>query len=101
MGVQITMPRFSGSYDHLPPDTEYVILLAYQAEQEVIQAIGIGEVNQHIVTSISPLPYRSLDYIGYAVVLHDQQALLKAVAEGKLSLIEAVAELQSSNGGGQ
>ncbi len=94
ISVQITMPQFDGGYDYLPPDTEYVILLGYHPEREVIEALGIGQVNNHIVTSIEPLPYRSLDYIGYTLLSTEHQALLKSVAQGHISLMQALAELQ-------
>lgn len=99
--VRIVMPMFDGSYDYIPPGTDYVVLLGYQPDREVIEAVGIGQVNQHIVTSTEALSYTSLDYIGYTMVLPQQQTLLKDVAEGRKTLQQLMAELQSINQGDQ
>jgi len=94
VGIDIKMPALRGSYDYLPNDMAYVVLLGYNAEREVIEPIGIGKVENYRITSVGKVKLHALDYIGYAIVKPAQQSLLKEVADGNQTLQQLMAVLQ-------
>jgi hypothetical protein len=94
VGIDIKMPALRGAYDYIPANMIYVVLLGYNSDREVIEPIGIGKIENYRVTSLGKLKIQSLDYLGYAIVKPDQQALLKDVADGKQTLQQLLSVLQ-------
>lgn len=94
VGINIKMPKLNGSYDYVPVEIKYVVLLAYDAEQEVIKPVGIGLVENYHVRSVGNVDVNTLDYFGYAWISHVHQPLLKEVAEGTKSLQQLISALQ-------
>jgi hypothetical protein len=86
VGINIKMPAMSGNYDYIPYGTNYVVLLGYNPEREVIEPIGVGKIESQRVVSVGKVALNTLDYLGYAMVDPKHQALLQQVAEGKQSL---------------
>ena len=89
-----TMPKLSNSYDYIPPGTDYVVLLGYNPESEIIEPVGVGRIENYQVISEGNVNYQSLDYFGYAIVDLALQPSLKAVAEGTKSMQQLKAELR-------
>jgi hypothetical protein len=75
-------------------DYEYVVLLGYNTEQEVIEPIGVGTIEGDVVRSSRPINMTSLDYIGYALVDNALNDVMRDVANGETSLLELKAQLR-------
>ncbi len=92
--ISIRMPKLRNSYSYIPEDMRYVVLLGFNPQSEVIEPVGVGEIENYIVKSAVPPAYQNLDYIGYAMVDIKYQESLQAVAEGTKSLLQLKAELR-------
>ncbi|WP_415894907.1 hypothetical protein ACMXYQ_12410 [Neptuniibacter sp. PT34_22] len=92
--VDIAVPALREDYSYIPDQTEYVVLVGYNPDQEVIEPVGIGLLENNRVKSVTPVAYQVLDFIGYAVVDPKHQESLQAVAEGQMSLLQLKAILQ-------
>ncbi len=94
VGIGIQMPALAGGYEYILPDTEYVVLVGFDPEREVISPIGIGRIDNHRVVSVGKVPLQTLDYIGYALVVPSLQPLLGEIAAGTKSLHDLLAALR-------
>jgi hypothetical protein len=99
VSINIKMPKLSGSYEYLKlfealPGDDYVVLLGFDSEREMVSPIGIGKIENYRVISQGPISLESLDYLGYAIVKPELQTLLKQIAEGQHSLQDLLIELQ-------
>ena len=94
VGLRIKMPRLRGGYDYIPEGTERVVLLGFDTDRDVLAPVGIGRIENHIVTSENGVNLDTLDYIAFAMVPPRHQPLLEAVAAGEKSLNQLIAELQ-------
>ena len=95
VGLEFTIPELNGNRDYIVNDEfTYVVMLAYNADTEVIEPIGIGEIDNTKIRSIGKLAVNSMDYFGYALVNPDLNNLLKDISEGKRSLSRLLAEIQ-------
>ncbi|MFO1369526.1 MAG: hypothetical protein U1F46_11075 [Marinagarivorans sp.] len=90
MGINIKMPAKNGAYDYIPEGTQYVVLLGFDPEQEVIKPVGVGKIDNYRVISQRKVNVASLDYLGYALVDPKHQPLLQQVAAGQKSLHELI-----------
>lgn len=93
------MPMRNSSYDYTPPGFEYVVLLGYDSDREVIAPVGIGNIDRsnpqnYRVKSVKPIALTSLDYLGYAWIPPEYQPVLKDVAEGRKTLQQMMSEIQ-------
>lgn len=94
VGIDIKMPALNGSYDYVPAGLEYVVLLGYDPEREVIEPVGIGKIQNYRVVSLGGLNIKTLDHLGYAWLDPKHQPLLKQVAEGTKSMQQLISTLQ-------
>jgi hypothetical protein len=94
IGIDIKVPMLANTYDYIPPDTKYVVLLGYNPEQEVIEPVGIGRIENYRVLSVGKINLSTLDYIGYALVDPSQQPLLQEVVDGTKTLQQLLSALQ-------
>ncbi|PUA29846.1 MAG: hypothetical protein B0W54_04645 [Cellvibrio sp. 79] len=94
VGIDIKMPALNGSYDYIPAGLEYVVLLGYDPEREVIEPVGIGKIQNYRVVSLGELNIKTLDHLGYAWIDPKHQPLLKQVADGTKSMQQLISTLQ-------
>jgi len=94
VGVDMIIPQYAGSYEYLPDNTRYVMLLGYDFDRQSIMPLGVGQVEHTRVKSVKALPYTSLDYIGYALLPYAQD-ILEALAQEQLTLAQAMAQIQA------
>jgi Bacterial TSP3 repeat/Glucodextranase, domain B len=100
--LDIKMPLRNATYDYAPVGIEYVVLLGFNPERDVIEPIGVGKIDRtnatnYRVKTINKVELKTLDYIGYAWLPPENQALLKDVADGKKTLQQLVSGLQQEN----
>ncbi len=72
-------------HDYLPPNSNYVVLVGYNAQSEVIESVVVARVNNRKITSIGKVNLMSLDFIGFAAVHPLKQSLLEAFKDTALS----------------
>lgn len=94
LGVTIKVPALSGGYDYLVTDRFYVLMVGLDPDTLTIVPTGVGLMENKIVTA-TLTQQQSLDYIGYAMVVIDQQ-ILEDAYEGRLSLEELIMELEQA-----
>jgi choice-of-anchor A domain-containing protein len=96
VNLTLKIPRHAGSYQYLNAAAyPYVVLLGYNSEQQVVEPIGVGRVENHQVVSEGVVNLSSLDYIGYAQVLPKFAETLASFAQGDLSIQQLKAQLQT------
>jgi hypothetical protein len=96
VNLTLKIPALAGSYNYFNPEGyPYVILLGFNAEQQVVEPIGVGKIANNQVSSEGVLHLTSLDYVGYAQVHPDLADKLVGYAEGELSLQALKAHLQA------
>jgi hypothetical protein len=94
VGIDIKMPALNGGYDYVPAEMNYIVLLGYDPEREVIEPVGIGKIENHRVVSQGKVKIKTLDYLGYAWIDPKYQPLLQQVAEGTKSMQQLISTLQ-------
>ncbi|MCI2285241.1 carboxypeptidase-like regulatory domain-containing protein [Colwellia sp. MSW7] len=95
--LTLKIPKLSGSYNYINPASyPYVVLVGYNANQEVIEPIGVGRVDNNKVVSVGSVNLTSLDFIGYAQVHQNLAETLISYAQGELSLQQLKAQLQAA-----
>lgn len=94
VGIDIKMPALNGGYDYIPEGTDYIVLLGYNPEREVIEPVGIGKIENYRVVSLGKVNINALDYLGYALLDPTHQPLLQQVAEGTQSMQQLISKLQ-------
>lgn len=88
VGVKIQMPILFGSYDYVPANGTLVVMLGFSNNSKLIEPVGVGRIQDNIVTSVGKLPMQSMDYFGYAMVETEHQPILQRFADGEISSIE-------------
>jgi hypothetical protein len=94
VGIDIKMPALNGSYDYIPEGADYIVLLGYDPEREVVEPVGIGKIENYRVVSLGKVNIKTLDYLGYAWIDPKHQSLLQQVAEGTQSMQQLISKLQ-------
>lgn len=94
ISVDIKMPMLNGGYGYIPPETQLVVLMGYNPEREAIEPVGIGRIENYRVVSTGKVTFKTLDYIGYALVESSKQPLLQDVVDGKATLQQLLSMLQ-------
>ena len=95
--LSIAIPKLRGNYDYINFDIyQYVVLLAYNIEGEVLEPIGVGQIEDLRINSVGAVDLRSFDYIGYALVLPSHNDTLESYANGEISLQQLKASLSVS-----
>lgn len=92
--IDIATPALNSRYDYLPPDGTYVVLVGQDPRALQIVPIGVGLLENHRVSSQGKVHLQRLDYLGFAFVPEERQALLQQYAEGKIGLTQLIAALE-------
>lgn len=92
VGLRINMPSLYGSYDYIPDDGTYVVLLGYDAGTGMILPVGAGRIEDRQVSSVGKLHLDNLNYLGYAFAPGDGQTVLARYADNEIGTL---AELRS------
>jgi hypothetical protein len=90
--VAIRAPLLLGNTDYLPPDETLVVLVAYSKSQARVRAVGVGRLQNGIISSSKPLHIDSLDYLGYSFVLPEKQAVLQKFVDGEITSMDALVQ---------
>lgn len=97
ISLTLSIPKLSGSYNYLNAESyPYVVLVGYNVNQQVIEPIGVGRVENNKVTSVGNVNLTSLDFIGYAQVHQNLAETLISYAEGDISIQQLKAQLQAA-----
>ena len=94
-GLDIAMPAIMGSYDYVPDNGYYVVMLGLDDRSQLIVPVGVGQIENYRVRSVGELQYQRLDAIGYGMVPYEWQETLAKYANGDISLELMRAELSS------
>lgn len=92
--IDMATPALNSRYDYLPPDGTYVVLVGQDPRALQIVPIGVGLLENRRVSSQGKVHLQRLDYLGFAFVPEDRQALLQQYAEGDISLTQLIAALE-------
>ncbi len=92
VGVTVNLPRLNGSYDYLPEEDFYVVMMGLDAKSLNLKPVGVGRVHDRTLTATLDHLQR-LDYLGYSMVAVDQERLAQ-VASGELPLAALISELE-------
>lgn len=96
ISLTLSIPKLSGSHNYLNPESyPYVVLVGYNANQQVIEPIGVGRVENNKVISVGTVNLTSLDFIGYAQVHQNLAESLISYAEGDVTIQQLKAQLQA------
>ncbi|WP_052379833.1 MULTISPECIES: thrombospondin type 3 repeat-containing protein [unclassified Pseudoalteromonas] len=94
--LTITAASFYGSYQYLPDDGDYLVLIGRKSNTDMLDAVGVGIREGVNVRSIGPVHLSNLDYIGFARVHSEKQLVLQDYVQGKIGLVQLKAMLQTS-----
>ncbi len=98
VGVTVQMPMLRQSYDYLNPAFSYYLLLGYNPDQDVIEPVGVGTINDNYqLISQGPLQLAALDFISVAYIPYELQSLAEEVANGETSIKVLEAAIVSSS----
>jgi len=86
VNLEFTMPTLNGEYNYLPTEGSYVVLLGFNHQSELFEPIGAGLIENRRVLSTQAIELADLSYLGYALVVPENAAILKDYAEGNISL---------------
>ena len=93
LSIKIRMPMLYGSYDYLPDNGTPVLLMGYDDESLKLTPIGVGRVNNGIVTSEGEVQATRLDYLGYTLLSAAQYPILQDYLDGQIGLDQLTALL--------
>ncbi|MGS2716806.1 hypothetical protein ACVBE9_01415 [Eionea flava] len=94
-GVSIKIPALRGNYDYINDEFyQYVVLLGYNEQNNVVEPVGVGRMENNRVISTGVLHLKSLDYLGYAQVTPDLAQVMEQYANNEISIQELKARLQ-------
>lgn len=88
VGVKIQMPILFGSHDYVPPNGTLVVMLGFSKNSRMIEPVGVGRIEDNVVTSVNKLSMQTMDYFGYAMVNTEHQPILQRFATGETGSIE-------------
>jgi hypothetical protein len=86
MSVDLAMPKLNQSYDYLPPDGSYVLMVGLDRASRHIVPVGVGRISNYRVVSTGAPHYQSLDVLGYVLQGSAAQPLLQDYVDGKTDL---------------
>ena len=95
VSLRFKIPTLRNTYDYIDSDLyQYVILLGFNKENEVVEPIGVGIIDNLYVNSVGKVNLTSLNYLGYALPLPTQTDDLIRYANGEISLLQLKALIQ-------
>jgi hypothetical protein len=84
--VDLALPKLNRSYDYLPPDGSYVLMMGLDLASRHVVPVGVGRIESARVVSAGASHYQSLDVIGYVLQGTAAQPKLQAYADGEIDL---------------
>ncbi len=96
ININIRLPAYKGSYQYLPFEGElvhHVLLLGYNPDKNIIEPVGVGKIENKVLTSTEPVKLSVLDYIGYSQPLPAHEAIFTEYLNKNISFIELVARI--------
>jgi hypothetical protein len=97
VSVDLAALKLGDSYDYLPDNDDYVVMVGFDPQAKRIVPVGVGQVSNYRVHSRGVLALPTLDLIGFALVGGEAQPALKAYAEGEINLRQLQSELNRLN----
>jgi hypothetical protein len=105
MGIEVTgnvelelvMPTLYGSHDYIDQIGERIILVGFDPNSLQLVPVGVGLVDADTkrVKSEIPVQLQRLDYLGYALVDEDKQAILEKFSKGEIDIQLMIGELET------
>ena len=92
-GISMQLPLLYGNRVYAPPDGTLVALVGFDAENELLIPVGVGEISNNRVVSVGSLNLSRLDYLGYSFIGGESQTVLADYRDGKLGYSELVGAL--------
>jgi hypothetical protein len=89
------MPSLYGSYDYLPEDGSYVLMVGFDNAAKQLTPIGVGQVERALrrVVTLGELSTSSLGYIGYALKDDSAQAQMSRYANDEITFEQLIIAL--------
>ncbi|WP_147305181.1 carboxypeptidase-like regulatory domain-containing protein [Alkalilimnicola ehrlichii] len=94
VGLSMAIPALYGSYDYIPDDGAFVLIIGFEPDEKHLIPVGLGRIEQRRIHSVGKLPLSSLAYLGYVLIPDDYQVWAERHANGEISLKALVAELE-------
>jgi hypothetical protein len=97
VGVQMAVPMREGSYYYVLGKGRYFVMVGLDPDSLTIMPVGVGKMDMEtkILSSVAPLALQRLDYIGFAPLPAEAQAVIEQFANGQISLRQLTAELDN------
>ncbi|YAI04766.1 hypothetical protein ACUDA4_01560 [Pseudomonas aeruginosa] len=93
--VDLAALPLGDSFDYLPENGGYVVMVGVDQSAGRIVPVGVGVIDNFRIRNVGRLVLDNLDLIGFALVGMEAQPALQAYAAGDLSLRQLQAELYS------
>lgn len=97
LSLDLAALKLGDSFDYLPEDGGYVVLVGLDQQAERIVPVGVGVIDNFRIRSVGKLELAHLDLIGFALAGLEAQPALQAYAEGQRNLRQLQAELFNAN----
>ena len=93
IALQLTLPKLNDSFSYLPDNGTRVLLMGQSADTLNIVPIGVGLLQNGVVTSEGSVTAQRLDLLGVVLVAPTHQTLLQDFAEGRINLDQLTGRL--------
>ncbi len=93
IGVDLAALKLADSYDYLPENGAYVVMVGLDRAAGRVVPVGVGQIDNLRIRSKGPLEPGNLDLFGFALAGIEAQPALKAYADGQMNLRQLQAEL--------
>jgi len=93
INVDIAALKLADSYDYLPENGAYVVMVGLDRTAGRVVPVGAGQIDNLRIRSKGLLEPGNLDLFGFALAGVEAQPVLQAYAEGKMNLRQLQAEL--------
>lgn len=100
VNLNIRLPAYRGGFQYLPFEGElvhHVLILGYNPEKNIIEPVGVGKIENKVLTSTEPVKLSVLDYIGYSQPLPAHEAIFTEYLNKNISFIELVARISQES----
>ncbi|MCP4694750.1 MAG: Ig-like domain-containing protein, partial [Desulfobacterales bacterium] len=95
IGVRMDIPDYQGDHSYIEGFGNRVVLVGLDPDSLMITPVGVGLVNRQTLRVTSEVvAYQRLDYIGYALMIEDDQPILERYVNGEIDLRQMISELE-------
>lgn len=94
--IEIKAPKLRGTLDYLgilPGEKRYSFLLGYNQTKDVIEPVGVVEIKDGKLKTLTPIEMSTLDYLGYTHTHFEYQQHFKRFVDGEIGFTELVAKV--------